>query len=168
MEWMINKRLSWYLESNSLITNIQTGFRKKRGTVDHLIRLETIIREAFIKKATSSGNCFRPGEGIRHYLKVWYDTSLRRLPLFIRNFLSQRNVRVRVGSTLSDQQNQEEGISQGSILSVTRFSIKINNIAKCLSPTVDCASLRRRLRHLLSRYSHEHNRTTTTEPQQNR
>ena len=44
-----------------------------------------------------------------------------------------------MGSTLSDLQNQEAGIPLGSILFVTLFSIKINNIVKCLNPTVDCA-----------------------------
>ena len=33
--------------------------------------------------------------------------------------------------------NQEEGVPKGSVLSVTLFSIKINNITKCLSPGVD-------------------------------
>ena len=50
MERMINSRLTWYLETNGLITNMQTGFRKRRGTIDHLIRLETFIRKAFIRK----------------------------------------------------------------------------------------------------------------------
>ena len=46
LERMINTRLIWFLESNDLITN----FRSKRSTVDHLVRLETFVREAFIKK----------------------------------------------------------------------------------------------------------------------
>ena len=50
LERMINTRLVWYLESNNLITNIQNGFRKNRCTNDHLVRLETFIRDAFIKK----------------------------------------------------------------------------------------------------------------------
>ena len=45
MEQMINSRLMWYLETNGLITNMQTGFQKRRGTIDHLIRLETFIRK---------------------------------------------------------------------------------------------------------------------------
>ena len=45
MERMINSRLTWYLETNGLITNMQTGFPKRRGTIDHLIRLETFIRK---------------------------------------------------------------------------------------------------------------------------
>ena len=51
LERMINERLVWYLEKNNLITKLQSGFRHQRSTNDHLvIRLETFIREAFIKK----------------------------------------------------------------------------------------------------------------------
>ena len=47
---MINERLVWYLEKNNIITEFQSGFRHQRRTNDHLVRLETFIREAFIKK----------------------------------------------------------------------------------------------------------------------
>ena len=47
---MINKRLVWYLESNNLITKFQSGFRAERSTNDNLVRLETFIRDAFIKR----------------------------------------------------------------------------------------------------------------------
>ena len=62
-----------------------------------------------------------------------------RLPHFTERFLSNRNFKIRVGTTLSDLQGQEEGVPQGSILSVTLFSIKINNIVKALNPGVDCS-----------------------------
>ena len=42
-----------------------------------------------------------------------------RLPIFVQNFLSNREFKVRVGSTLSEAHNQEQGVPQGSILSVT-------------------------------------------------
>ena len=47
---MINARLVWFLESQGLITNVQSGFRKQRSTHDHLVRLENFIRDAFLKK----------------------------------------------------------------------------------------------------------------------
>ena len=50
MERMINDRLVWFLESNQLITKFQAGFRKNNCTNDHLIRLESFIRDAFVKK----------------------------------------------------------------------------------------------------------------------
>jgi hypothetical protein len=44
---------------------------------------------------------------------------------------------VRVNSTYSDIQEQEMGIPQGSILSVTLFSIKINSLAKVVNDNID-------------------------------
>jgi potassium voltage-gated channel Eag-related subfamily H protein 8 len=50
MEWIINARLVWFLESNGLLSNIQCGFRHGRSTLDHLVCFETFIRNAFAKK----------------------------------------------------------------------------------------------------------------------
>ena len=50
MERMTNARLVWFLESNELLSNIQCGFRQGRSTLDHLVRFETFIRNAFAKK----------------------------------------------------------------------------------------------------------------------
>ena len=58
-------------------------------------------------------------------LKHLYDMDLRgQLPEFISNFLQDRH-------------EKEMGIPQGSILSVTRFSIKINSIAKVLQNDIN-------------------------------
>ena len=128
-----------------MIVGAKTGSWKRRGTIDHLIRLETFIREVFIRKQHLTAVFFDLKKaygtmskyGIMRYL---YDLGLRgRLPMFLKNFLFERTFRVRVGSTFSDSQYQEEGVPQGSILSVTLFSIKINNIVKCLTPSIDCA-----------------------------
>ena len=50
LERMVNTRLVWFWERNNLIVDVQSGFRRQRGTVDHLVRFETFIREAFINK----------------------------------------------------------------------------------------------------------------------
>ena len=47
---MINARLVWYLEINNLISPVQVGFRSERSTNDNLVRLETFIPDAFVKK----------------------------------------------------------------------------------------------------------------------
>jgi len=60
------------------------------------------------------------------------------LPIFISNFLSDRHFKVRTGTTLSDLFPQEMGVPQGSILSVTLFGLRINDIVKTLSPAVQC------------------------------
>ena len=48
-------------------------------------------------------------------------------------------MQVRVGSSLSDFYDQEQGVPQGGVLSTTLFSIKINDIVKCLGNLTDCS-----------------------------
>ena len=48
VERMVNECLVWYLEKNGLLAKQQCGYRSNRSTVDHLVRLETFIRDAFI------------------------------------------------------------------------------------------------------------------------
>jgi hypothetical protein len=45
---LYNNRLVWFLESQNLLADIQCGFRSQRSTLDHLIKLESFIRDAFI------------------------------------------------------------------------------------------------------------------------
>ena len=57
--------------------------------------------------------------------------------MFISNFLTDRNVQVHIGSTLSDPFSQEMRVPQGSILSPLLFNLKINNIVKAVKPDID-------------------------------
>jgi len=49
LERMINARLVWFLESNGLISKYQSGFRHGRSTSDQLVRLESFIRDGFVR-----------------------------------------------------------------------------------------------------------------------
>ena len=144
MERMVNDRLVWFLEKNQLIATVQSGFRKQRGTLDHLVRFETFIREAFIKKEHAVSIFFDLESA---YDTTWkygimndlHDFGIRgRLAYFISAFLNERQFRVRVGDTFSNPHKQEMGVPQGSILSVTLFSVKISNIVKSVCPGVEC------------------------------
>ena len=87
------------------------------------------------------------------YLEKAYDTTWKygimkdlhsfglrgRLPNFISKFLQERYFKVRVGYIFSDSHPQEMDVPQGSILSVTLFSVKNNSITQCLNPGVDCS-----------------------------
>ena len=143
MEYMVNKRLIRFIESNNLYTNSQCGFRSQRSTMDHVVRLETSIREANIQKQHLVAVFFdleKAYETTWRYgiMKYLHSMGLRgRLPNFIKAFLTDRKFQVRIGTTLSDIQKQEEGVPQESILSVTLFNIKINSITNCLNPGVD-------------------------------
>ena len=62
-----------------------------------------------------------------------------RLPTFIENFLADPAMQVRVGSSLSVYYDQEQGIPYGGVLSSILFSIKFNDIVKCLDNLTDCS-----------------------------
>ena len=145
VERMVNDRLIWYLEKNKIINSVQSGFRKNRSTTDNLVRLESFIREAFIQKQHAVAVFF---DLEKAYDTTWkygimkdlFNAGLRgRLPLFIQGFLQNRLFQVRLGTHMSDVFNQEMGVPQGSILSVTLFALKINSIVRALSPGVDCS-----------------------------
>ena len=40
IEWMIISRLTWYLERHMVITEYQSGFRRRRSTIDSLVTLK--------------------------------------------------------------------------------------------------------------------------------
>ena len=155
MERMINDRLVLFLESNQLITKYQAGFRKNNCTNDHLLRLESFIRDAFVKKEhvvavffdleKAYDTTWKHGImkdlhklGLKGRLPLFIQNFLSDRTLFIQNFLSDRTFNVRIGNTLSDIFKQEQGVPQGSILSPTLFGIKINDIVKCVKD-LDCS-----------------------------
>lgn len=141
-ERLINRRLVYFLEEENILDINQCGFREGRSATDHLVRLETFIREAFVHRQHCVSVFFD--------LQKAYDTTWRygilrdlhnygvrgRMLQCVQNFLSDRTFQVRLGSTLSDVFPQENGVPQGGVLSVTLFAIKINSLASVIPPSV--------------------------------
>ena len=133
-ERMINTRLMWVLESKNLLSNRQFGFRKNRSTLDPLMILTREIQNAFAIQSQTVAVFFD--------LEKAYDTTWRAGILIqlvdwgivgnmfycLQDFLSERYMKVRVGSSISNAYLQEEGIPQGSVLSPTLFSIAFNGL----------------------------------------
>ena len=97
-----------------VITEYQSGFRRRRSTVDNLVTLETSIRDAFVGRKHLVSIFF---DLEKAYDTTWkhgilldlYKTGLRgRLPMFICNFLSDRYFKVRARNIYSDPHSQEE------------------------------------------------------------
>ena len=142
LERMVNNRLIYYLETNHILSPSQSGFRSQRSTMDHLVSLETYIRDGFIKGEHVVAIFFdleKAYDTTWKYgiLKDLFNMGLRgHLPAFISNFLSDRTFKVRLGSTYSDVHQQEMGVPQGSVLSPTLFIIKINSITSTVKPGI--------------------------------
>ena len=146
VERMVNEHLVWYLEKNGLLAKQQCGYRSNRSTVDHLVRLETFVRDAFIHNQHLVAVFFdlqKAYDTTWKYgiLKDLHNMGLRgNLPIFIGNFLSDRTFQIHLGTILSDKIfHQEEGVPQGAILSTTSFNVKINDIVKQVDPGVECS-----------------------------
>ena len=143
MERMMCARLRAFLESNNIIINTQCGARNNRSTTDHLVALDTKIREAFANNHHAIVICF---DIEKAYDTAWKHGVLQKLnsyglkghlPQFIQNFLQSLNIQVKIGSTLSEKQLLENGFPQGSLLSVLLFLIAINDIAKDLPARIE-------------------------------
>ena len=134
MEKMINSRLVWHLETKKLLSPFQFGFRKNRSTLDPLLRLSNQIQQGFVQNCQTIGVFF---DMEKAYDTTWRNGILKQLQKmgikgnlirFIHSFLSNRFIKVRVGNVLSNAFKQEEGVPQGSVLSVTLFAVAINGI----------------------------------------
>ena len=145
LERIVNDRLMWYLEAGGKLSPFQAGFRQGRSTTDQLVRLETSIRDAFVKRNHLVGVFF---DLEKAYDTAWkygierdlHDAGLRgHLPTFISNFLKDRSFKVKCSNKYSEDFPQETGAPQGSILSPTLFILKMNSIVKCVSGEVDCS-----------------------------
>ena len=136
MEKMIAKRLMSYLIENNTIVEYQYGFQKNKSTLDPLIQLEHAIRESFLHFEYMVVVIL---DIEKAYDMVWAYGLLQELiniglkgnlPIFIHNFLNNRTIQVKINDFISNKFKIENGLPQGSIISVYVFLIAINKLFK--------------------------------------
>ena len=135
LETMFTDRLQQKLEAYRKLNKLQSGFRKKRQTLDQLARL--------VHNAEKCRNMNKTTVAILLDLEKAFDLlwregaleSLLKLNVkgrafnYIQDFLKGRTFQVRVGESLSDPKIQENGVPQGAVLSPTIFNILIDAVA---------------------------------------
>ena len=109
-------------------------FRKCHSTYDALTRLETMIRETYLRNEyliVVSLDIEKAYDMVWNFgllMKV-KDLNIKgRLAIYIKNFLRNRKVKVRVGTEFSDSRNVVNGTPQGSVISPNLFNIMINDM----------------------------------------
>ena len=142
LERMINTRFIWYLEKSGILDRSQCGFRKHRSTTDHLVSFERYLRDAFARRQQAVGLFF---DLEKAYETTWQYGIIRdlhriglrgRLPVFVSEYLRDRRIRVRIGTTLSDEFYPEEGVPTGGVLAGTCFGLKINELPSCIAKDI--------------------------------
>ena len=134
MEKLVNQRLTHFLESNRLLNNCQTGFRKNKSTLDQIIKLQDKISKYNNNRGFTVA-VFLDFE--KAYDMLWRKglmTKLKNLGIngnmfsFINDFIENRTFQVKVGAEMSDTKLLENGTPQGSIISPILFLVMINDI----------------------------------------
>ncbi|XP_058448705.1 uncharacterized protein LOC131428678 [Malaya genurostris] len=134
MERLVNRRLITILENDNLLDNRQFAFRKGLGSGIYLGCLGETLNEALseglhadlaiLDIAKAYNTIWR--EGVLCQLLRW---GIRgNLGRFIQEFISKRHFNVCIGGTKSRSFSEDNGVPQGSVLSVTWFLISMNSL----------------------------------------
>ena len=141
-ENLLNSHFLRHLESHSLLSDHQYGFRKARSTGDIL----SYLTHVWSSSLKNYGETFAIALDIsKAFDRVWHKALLAKLPSFgfppslcnlILSFLSSRSISVRVDGATSKPFPICSGVPQGAVLSPTLFLLFINDIfLSTINPT---------------------------------
>ena len=124
-----------YLESNKRLSSTQSGNKQFHSTETSLVHTTDAVLEAIDKKKTTAVvllDMSKAFDSIRHNILLDKLRDVGVSPLAFRwfhSYLSNRNQRVRINSSLSDALPLVSGIPQGSIMGPLLFTIYVNDLS---------------------------------------
>jgi len=141
---IIDTRLGWFLEKNNIFDSRQNGFWRHKNTSNTLHNIQEEMHSTLEAKQMMSFIAL----GItKAYDTTWRPRILKILSNiicngnfynFIKNFLTDRTFQVKCNDKLSKKYSQNNGVPQGSTLSVSLFLLAINDIPQVIQHLVKC------------------------------
>jgi hypothetical protein len=147
LERIVCNRIYKFVESNNLIHESQSGFRKHRSTVDNLTLLTQKIVETLNRKKKLCAIFFDISKAFDKLWRAGIFYKMHKLNIsptlvkWVEAFLANRSFNVKVGNTRSSSGKIDTGVPQGSVLGPLLFLIFINDIPKAQSPNRAYTSL---------------------------
>ena len=147
-ERIILSRLVFFLESNSILSLRQAGFRPGWSTLDQILYLSHSISDGFNKPRPGSRTILSTINFSKAFDSVWHPALFHKLisaglpPFFARwtqSFLSDKRACVVFKNHKSRSFRVRRGVPHGSVLDSVLFSLFINDLPASLPSSVSCS-----------------------------
>ncbi|GFY21796.1 putative RNA-directed DNA polymerase from transposon X-element [Trichonephila clavipes] len=139
MEKIILERLTYYLNSNDLLSIVQYGFKRGHSTADQILYFGQRVRDSqnlrpshhtvavFLDLSKAFDRVWRN----KLIIKLFNTFGIRDRALsWIFDFLKDREIRVRFRDSLSKTFRLSQGVPQGSVLSPLLFPYTLRALRK--------------------------------------
>ena len=142
---MVLGRLTYFREQQDIFSPVQAGFRPGRSTVDQVFLLLQSIADSFHQSKPGARTVLATVDFAKAFDSVWYSALLSKLlslalPLcfveWIRSYLSDRRLKVRICKSYSRPFRLRRGVPQVSVLEPVLFSLYINDLPTFLPASV--------------------------------
>ena len=147
LEKVVAARMRRHMEAHTMLSPLQFRFCKMMSTQDAVLRVSRDIQKSLARKAhavcvlfslTKAYDTSRRYGIVREIHRLVFRVSMAYL---VRNFLSDRKFRTKIGNSLSLEHTQEECVLQKSVVSCLLFAIAINGLPRAVPPCSEEFSL---------------------------